>query len=183
MAPDAALGRVVAAACRGDAGVELLRAWRAGVPARRVEEALLQLHLFAGYPATINALAAWRRIAGPMSGRARAARGDRRRLGERFCRGIYGASFEPLMRNMAALHPALPEWIVSDGYGRVMARPGLPPAVRRRLAVAMLASLGAWRQLEPYLRVTPGAGAFLRRLRGSMSAARLRRALALVAHD
>lgn len=176
MSPDAALGRIVAAACRGDAGAELRRVWRAGVPAGRVDEALLQLHLFAGYPAMINALAAWRRIAGPAA-RTPAARGDRRRLGERFCRGVYGAAYKPLMRNMEALHPVLPEWIVADGYGRVMARPGLSPAVRRRLAVAMLASLGAWRQLGPYLRATPGAGAFLRRLRGAVPAARLRRAL------
>lgn len=170
MTRDVALARITAAACVGDPTREMRRSRR--LPARAVEEALLQLHLFAGYPAMINALFAWRAIAGPTraSGRTRRLR----TAGERVCRAVYGRGFEALMRNMRALHPVLPAWILEDGYGRVMHRPGLSLVTRKRLVVAALAALGAWRQLEPYLRVTPGARAILRGLRGVVPAARLR---------
>lgn len=166
MKRDVVLARITAAACVGDATREMRRAHGRVAP-RAVEEALLQLHLFAGYPATINALFAWRVVAGPTraSGRTRRSRA----AGERVCRAVYGAGFEPLMRNMRALHPVLPAWILEDGYGRVLHRPGLSLLTRKRLVVAALAALGARRQLEPYLRVTPGAGAILLAIRRYLS--------------
>ena len=175
MKRDVALARVTAAACLGDPSREMRRARR--LPARAVEEALLQLHLFAGYPATINALFAWRQIAGPARGNGRSRRS--RALGERVCRSVYGAGFDALMGNMRRLHPVLPAWILDDGYGRVLHRPGLSLATRKRLVVASLAAVGARRQLVPYLRVTRGAREILRGLRGLVPAARLRRYLSL----
>ena len=172
-----ALGRITAAACRGEPTRELQRARLHGVSETAVEEALLQLHLFAGYPAMINALFAWRRIAGPTraSGRSRRSRDT----GRRICRSIYRGGYDALIQNMRALHPVLPSWVLADGYGRVMHRPGLPLKTRKLLVVAALTAQGAWRQLQPYLKATPGSRPFLRKLRGALPDGRLRRALAL----
>lgn len=147
------LARATQAACANRAGrlqAELERAKSEGVASSAVEEALLQLHLFAGYPAMINALWAWREIAGEKPRGKRAARS--RTGGREICRKIYGADYAKMMQNMARLHPAVADWIISDGYGRVMVRSGLSLRDREALAVAALVAVRAWRQLGPHLR-------------------------------
>jgi 4-carboxymuconolactone decarboxylase len=54
---------------------------------------------------------------------------------------------------MEALHPELAWWILDDGYGRVLSRPGLTGRERELLAVAALAVLpGAGLQLDSHER-------------------------------
>jgi alkylhydroperoxidase/carboxymuconolactone decarboxylase family protein YurZ len=57
-----------------------------------------------------------------------------------------------MLANMRALHPALAEWIVWEGYGKVLSRPGLTPAEREACSVAALVALRAWPQLESHAR-------------------------------
>lgn len=147
------LSRATQAACANRPArlrAELRRARSARVPETAVEEALLQLHLFAGYPAMINAMWTWREVAGKVA-RGRPAPRSRAR-GRGICRRIYGADYGAMMENMKRLHPALAEWIISDGYGRVMVRAGLSFRDREALAVAALVTVRAWRQLGPHLR-------------------------------
>ena len=69
------------------------------------------------------------------------------------------------MRRMGAFHPDLASWILEDGYGRVLARPGLPAGERELLAVAALAALGLDRQLESHVRGARRLGAAPSRIR------------------
>lgn len=110
------------------------------------------LVLHAGWPA---ALEGTRLLAESWPGRARSRErgGTRtwRRQGEALCRRVYDASYEPLMRNVRALHPDLATWMVEEGYGRVLSRGGLDGGARELVAVAVLAA-GAWeRQLTSHL--------------------------------
>ncbi|RJP78817.1 MAG: carboxymuconolactone decarboxylase family protein [Candidatus Zixiibacteriota bacterium] len=72
--------------------------------------------------------------------------------GEALCRRIYGRNFEPLMDNVAALSPTLKEWMLVEGYGRVLARPSLDIALRELGIVAILTVKELPRQLHSHLR-------------------------------
>jgi 4-carboxymuconolactone decarboxylase len=150
-----------AIAARDEAG--LARALR--VAARvadplAVDEVLLQAHLFVGFPIALEALLLWRTIAPrePPAGLADPADAWLRR-GEEVCRRVYGASYERLRANLAALHPDLDLWMVTGGYGRVLGRPALDLATRELCVAALLAVWDAPRQLHSHLRGALNAGA------------------------
>jgi 4-carboxymuconolactone decarboxylase len=75
-----------------------------------------------------------------------------RRRGERLCRKIYGRNYHPLMSNVASLSATLKEWMLVEGYGRVLARPALDIALRELGIVAILTVKGLPRQLHSHLR-------------------------------
>lgn len=118
-----------------------------------LEEALLQAYLFLGYPASLGAFALWREVSGRSSGASRQEQPtDWAARGEEVCRRVYGSQYEALRRNVAALHPELDRWMVSEGYGRVLGRPGLPLPDRELAIVGLLAVLDAPVQLYSHMR-------------------------------
>src|SRR5881628_329820 len=95
-----------------------------------VEEIILQSYLFAGFPRTLNAARAWRAVAArpaPEVDPDDAAPNVEtwRERGEETCAEVYGDHYEKLRENIRALHPALDEWMIVDGYGKVLSRPGV----------------------------------------------------------
>jgi len=128
-----------------------------------VEEIILQSYLFAGFPRALNAARAWRAV----SGRA-APEGDEeatakdlamwRKRGEKTCAIIYGDHYEKLRDNIRALHPALDEWMIVDGYGKVLSRPGVDLRTRELCVVAACAVSGQQRQLHSHLHGALNAG-------------------------
>jgi alkylhydroperoxidase/carboxymuconolactone decarboxylase family protein YurZ len=130
----------------------LAAARRAGIGRVAAEEVALMLMLHAGYPAALEGtrvlLEAW-------PGRARRTReggpADWTRRGERLCARIYGPSYAKLRQNVARLHPDLATWMIEQGYGRVLTRPGLSGPARELIAVTVLAAGGWERQLVSHL--------------------------------
>lgn len=122
-----------------------------------VEEALLQSYLFLGYPTALNAFAQWRKISGrralgPESELAEddwAGWADR---GRRVCRTVYAGQYEGLRDNIRRLSPEMERWMVTEGYGKVLGRPGLDLFRRECCIVAILATLGVQTQLYSHLR-------------------------------
>lgn len=150
------LGSALDGAERAVASGELRRA--------EVEEVLLQSHLFLGYPAAISALEAWReRVPGaapevdPLAEPEGA--GAWRERGEAVCRRVYGRAYGALRRRMRSLHPALDRWAVTEGYGKVLGRPGLPLPDRELCIAALLAVRGREPQLHSHLRGALAVGA------------------------
>jgi 4-carboxymuconolactone decarboxylase len=141
-----------------------------------VEEIILQSYLFAGFPRTLNAMRTWRTVserAAPGYGSAGANTdalddaadgfaGDLetwRRRGEETCAIVYGDSYEKLRENIRNLHPALDDWMIVDGYGKVLSRPGLDLKTRELCVVAACAVSGQQRQLHSHLHGALNAGA------------------------
>jgi 4-carboxymuconolactone decarboxylase len=129
-----------------------------------VEEIILQSYLFAGFPRALNAARAWRaaseRPAPADDSEAQIANLDMwRELGERTCRIVYGDSYERLRENVRELHPALDEWMIVDGYGKVLSRPGVDLKTRELCIVAACAVAGQQRQLHSHLHGAINAGA------------------------
>lgn len=157
---------LAAAICGGseaEARAALTDAHGAGVPAAWVEEAVLQSYLFAGFPRALNAMREWRRISGavapaadPWSSPERV--GDWVADGERTCATVYGDFYGRLRHNIAALHPALDTWMITDGYGKVLSRPGLDLARRELCVVAACAVQEQDRQLHSHLHGAVNAG-------------------------
>ena len=127
-----------------------------------VEELLLQSVLMVGYPRALVAAGVWRRVSG-LSAPSRDAdsTGPEEWLsrGEETCQAIYGFNYDRLRANVRQLHPALDTWMVTEGYGRVMARDGLDLARRELCTVVQLAVLGSPRQLHSHLRGALQVGA------------------------
>jgi len=127
----------------------------------QVEEALLQSYLFVGYPLALQALAMWRERTGrsapdeaapdaPLAWRAR---------GEAVCERVYAGQYEKLRENIARLHPDIERWMLEEGYGKVLGRPGLELKVRELCIVGVLVGLDAPHQLLSHLRGALNTGA------------------------
>lgn len=125
------------------------------------EEVLLQGYLFVGYPAALRALGLWRTVVGgpPAAVAPEESRADWAERGAQVCARIYGGAYERLRENVAALHPDLERWMVEEGYGKVLGRPGLDLKERELCIIALLAGLPAPHQLHSHLRGALNAGA------------------------
>lgn len=194
----AALVRVSAALAVGDREVLAAALDRAAVLAKpvEVEEVLVQSYLFLGYPAALNALALWRERGGrgaadglapegvapesaaEAAGAAGAEPGSSggewarwRARGEVVCARVYGGQYRRLRANVARLHPDLAEWMVTEGYGKVLGRPGLALEVRELCIAALLAGLDAVPQLRSHLRGSLLVGATLAQVEGALAVA------------
>ena len=144
----------------------------AGHHASGVEEVILQSYLFLGYPAALNAFALWREISGRNAGEGESDDWDGwGRRGQEVCRVVYGGQYDGLRRNVRALHPDMERWMVVEGYGKVLGRPGLELVVRELCVVALLAVQGVPRQLYSHLRGALNAGASLQEVEEALNAA------------
>lgn len=158
-----ALAAAIALGCEDLIAARSREAVRAGVAPVWVDELLLQSVLMLGYPRALVGAAAWRGasgIVGPASDpSSKETAAEWRTRGEATCRLIYGTNYDRLRNNVRVLHPALDAWMVTEGYGRVLSRPGLDPARRELCTIAQIATLGTDRQLHSHLRGALNAGA------------------------
>jgi len=161
-ASEAALVRLCAAVAVGNRSQleDAIGVANASCDPTEAEEAILQCYLFTGFPAVIQAMAAWRERTGRSAGPASVERetGFARR-GQRICATIYGGQYDRLRENVRALHPDLEQWMLSEGYGKVLGRPGLALRVRELCIIGVLAAQDAPRQLYSHLRGAIHAGA------------------------
>jgi alkylhydroperoxidase/carboxymuconolactone decarboxylase family protein YurZ len=158
----AALMRFAVAGARGDEAAvarAARAARRAGTVRRAIEETALMLVLYAGYPAALETFRVLNRV---WPGHARRSHEGSpaawRRRGMALSRRVYGPVHARLVAAVRTLHPDLAAWMVEEGYGRVLARPGLAVEVREQITVAVLSALGRERQLVSHLLGAARAG-------------------------
>jgi 4-carboxymuconolactone decarboxylase len=140
-----------------------------------VEEVILQSYLFAGFPRTLNAARIWRNVSGqpapdedPDALALNASEWVRQ--GEATCAIVYGDSYELLRHNIRALHPALDQWMITDGYGKVLSRPELSLRLRELCIVAACAASAQQRQLHSHLHGALNADATAAELKAVLAA-------------
>lgn len=128
-------------------------------PSHWIEELLLQTYLFAGFPRALNGMRMWRRIS-PRAVADTQAIGETnaREAGERTCRRVYGPMYERLRVNIRELHPLLDDWMITEGYGKVLSRPALDLPRRELCIVAACAGTGQDRQLQSHLHGAMNVG-------------------------
>ncbi|MBT3229351.1 MAG: hypothetical protein HOD43_09545 [Candidatus Marinimicrobia bacterium] len=115
-----------------------------------MEEVILQTLLFAGFPRTIEALKQLRTHFPVKRGTKHVS--DHKQAGEATSQIIYGKYHSKLKQVMDALHPDLTRWMIEDGYGRILSRPGLTLQEREISVIASLISSGMINQYRAHLR-------------------------------
>ena len=160
--------------------VALSRCADAQVSERWLEELILQSYLFSGLPRALNAAREWRRFASPTTGTAGAVSEHQdvsyaeafnwRMRGEATCARVYGANYEKLRLNIRALLPVFDEWMIVEGYGKVLSRPGLDLVRRELCIVAACVASGQDRQLRSHLRGALNSGAAWAEVDGCLTA-------------
>ena len=124
----------------------------AGADSVALYETVLQSYLFVGFPRAIEAFfavrpllpdaaTAWPRVVDPERWR---------RDGEALCARVYGRNYEKLLGTMRGLSPDLARWMLLEGYGKTLSRPGLDAATREYAVLAILTATRMWRQLRSH---------------------------------
>lgn len=126
---------------------------RKRIPFNKIYEALLQNYLFAGYPSAILSLKLLKENypAKRLSKEADMNLYHFRKRGIINCRKVYGDKSEKLISNVKQFSPDLAEWLVLEGYGKVLGREGLSFKERELCIVAVLTLLGFEDQLYSHI--------------------------------
>ncbi|NQV41991.1 MAG: hypothetical protein HQ506_06510 [Candidatus Marinimicrobia bacterium] len=123
---------------------------------KAIEEAILQTLLFAGFPKTIEALKQLRQHFPMRNGSIGVD--DEKQAGEETSKIIYGKHHAKLKVVMDKLHPELTKWMIEDGYGRVLSRPGLTLQEREISVLSSLMTSGMINQYRAHIRGALFAG-------------------------
>jgi len=131
----------------------ILKAKSENIPFTKIYECLLQNYLFAGYPTALSSLKILKEC---YPKKRLPKKGDMnlyhfRKEGEVNCKKVYGAKYEKLIQNISAFSPELSEWLVLEGYGKVLSRPGLSLKEREMCIVAVLSVMKFEDQLYSHI--------------------------------
>lgn len=129
-----------------------------GIDRAELYEIVLQSYLFLGFPRMLNAAetlhAVW-----PETAEGKRARQVETtdpeawmKRGDRLCREVYADLYQPLKRKVESFAPDIFYWMVLEGYGKVLSRPGLTMAERELSIIAFLIIDHRPRQLHSHLR-------------------------------
>lgn len=126
------------------------------IPAQQAYEVILQCYLFLGYPRSIEGLKLleqhYPEFTPPNAEELSQATSDEwKTRGERLCRTIYGDNYEALRRRIKSLSPDLDQWMVWEGYGKVLSRDGVPSALRELCTCSALVVTGDFVQLHSHM--------------------------------
>jgi len=123
------------------------------VPFSKFYETLLQNYLFAGYPSALSSLKILKEYY-PGIKLPKVADMNLyhfRKMGEVRCRKVYGDKFEKLIGNINNFSPELTEWLILEGYGKVLGRKGLLFKERELCIVAVLSAMKFEDQLYSHI--------------------------------
>lgn len=121
------------------------------VSLKKIYEALLQTYLFAGFPSALISL----KKLGSINSEIKNYDGydfiKYKTRGKKKCRLIYGNKFEKLISNIKSFSPELSEWLIVEGYGKVLGRKDLSIKEREICIVSILAALKFKDQLYSHI--------------------------------
>jgi alkylhydroperoxidase/carboxymuconolactone decarboxylase family protein YurZ len=135
-----------------------------GLTVVALKEVLLQNYLFCGFPTSIegliilNKVRTNRRIPNEDFTELRGA-ADIQAHGENLCRKIYSNNFDKLAAHMQSLSADIYDWMIREGYGKVLSRSVLPAVERELCIISSLAALRRERQLISHLKGARHVGA------------------------
>ncbi|MCW8806382.1 MAG: carboxymuconolactone decarboxylase family protein [Ignavibacteriaceae bacterium] len=143
-----------------------LQAKSGKIPFSKLYETLLQNYLFAGYPSALSSLKILKEY---FPKKILPVVADMnlyhfRKKGVQRCRKVYGNKFEKLISNINSFSPELAEWLVLEGYGKVLGRAGLSFKERELCIVAVLALMKFEDQLFSHINGAIKAGASIEEL-------------------
>lgn len=111
------------------------------IKSNKVYETILQTYLFAGFPSAIVSLKTTNDFF-PVKKKKfideKTSKKDTIKEGIKTCKKIYGQKFYKLMSNISSYSPELADWLVIEGYGKVLSRKGLNLSERELSIISIL---------------------------------------------
>ncbi|HXF49215.1 MAG TPA: hypothetical protein VNL73_07305 [Verrucomicrobiae bacterium] len=138
----------------------------AGISQKQLYELTLQGYLFLGFPSAIEAFGALEGIFRQGKNKGEQSIVSRVKKGRNICRSIYREKYPALMQNLKQKSPELANWIIEEGYGKVLSRPGAKLFLRELFSVGLLSATGFPKQLFAHLRALVEMGESPKRLAG-----------------
>ena len=132
----------------------LHKAFEYGYTYDMMYEALLQVYLFAGFPAALEALSILHKVYGSHSNKKLEEYNVElfTQRGVATCKQIYTHIYDTMMNKLHMISPEMSEWMIIEGYGKTLSRPGLSLQERELCIIAILAA-GNWKnQLYSHIR-------------------------------
>lgn len=119
---------------------------------KEIYETLLQNYLFVGFP---NALIALKIADEYFDFNKRESKKQSepnfKVVGEKYCKKIYGDKYSKLINNVENFSPELSEWLVIEGYGKVLGRKQLSLKKRELSIISVLSCLKFDEQLFSHI--------------------------------
>lgn len=126
----------------------------------KLYETILQCYLFCGFPATIESLKVFRKqFPDFKASKSNYNIPKFRNLGISNCKLIYKKNYKKLIENMIFTSPDLKEWMIVEGYGKVLSRKGLSLLEREFINVAILCTKYYENQLYSHIKGCINLGA------------------------
>ena len=152
----ARLARLFTAICLGEFDMvrELRSAAPEGEPDRAWREAVLQTHLFSGFPRLVQAYGILEVEGGlgePEPGEYDLGE-DTGTRGAALFDTIYANAADKMRERLTSFRPDFATWLLEHAYGHVLSRPGIEPALRELLSVCVLAAMDQPAQFESHAR-------------------------------
>ncbi len=125
-------------------------------------ESLLQTYLFAGFPAALESLSVLHKYLENSNLAISDSSYDIPKFiarGENLCRSIYTNVYDKMRSKLGKVSPELDQWMIIEGYGKTLSRPGIPTKTRELISASSLAALGWENQLHSHIRGAVNAGA------------------------
>ncbi len=122
------------------------------INAKKLYETLLQTYLFAGFPSALISISILSEYF--ILNKNNHIIKDYSKLkesGEKTCKKIYGDKYDKLINNVSGFSAELSEWLVVEGYGKVLSRRGLRLKERELINVAVLSTLKFESQLYSHI--------------------------------
>lgn len=130
----------------------LIKSKKINIPRKKIYEAILQTYLFAGFPVALISL----KIVNELFPLQKSIYETlnislMKKRGVHTCRKVYGNKYEKLIENIKIFSPEMSEWLVAEGYGKVLSRKGLSLKERELCIICILASLNFEDQLFSHI--------------------------------
>ena len=120
---------------------------------KKIYESLLQTYLFAGFPSALISLKRLNEIVGKDKVYKGYDLKKYSKRGEKNCRIIYGNKYYKLISNVKSFSPEMAEWLIVEGYGKVLGRTGLTLKEREICIVSILSALKFKDQLYSHIKM------------------------------
>jgi alkylhydroperoxidase/carboxymuconolactone decarboxylase family protein YurZ len=119
----------------------------------KLYETILQSYLFCGFPAAIESLRIFRNYYPDFKfPKSRCDLNKFKAEGKHNCKLIYKKNYKKLIENMKYFSPDLKDWMIIEGYGKVLGRKGLSLLEREYINVSILMTRLYLNQLHSHLK-------------------------------
>jgi len=130
----------------------------------KIYEVLLQSYLFLGYPKALEGIKIFHEVIDnhnklPRIDYSFKYWSDWKARGLVLCEKVYGKNYPKLRKRITQISPELSEWMIVEGYGKVLSRGLLAGKIRELCTVAALVVTSDINQLHSHIRGAKNLGA------------------------